>query len=146
MAMDDRFEQFIDLHGADFNSWPDQTRAQEARQAALSDPQFRRRLEVAKRVDKSLSVLSSALEDSPVIRSRSSAMQAALLERIDAQAQRRRAFSWRSLSRLAAGIVVACGLGIGVGQIVPDTDLAQSDAFDELLLGSGDSAAETRSG
>lgn len=146
MAMDDRFEQFIDLHGADFNSWPDRALAQEARQAAMSDPQFRRRLDAARRVDQSLSALSSALEDSPVIRSRSSAMQAALLERIDAQAQRRRAFSWRSLSRLAAGIVVACGLGIGVGQIVPNAGLSQSDAFDELLLGSGDSTAGTRSG
>ncbi|MDA4844120.1 hypothetical protein [Hoeflea poritis] len=144
--MDDRLEQLIDLHGADLNSWPDRELAQEARQAAMSDPQFRRRLDAARRVDKSLSALASALDDSTAMRTSSSAMQAALLDRIDAQAQRRRAFSWRSLSRLAAGIVVACGLGIGVGQIIPDQDIAQNDAFDELLLGSGDSTAGPRSG
>ncbi|WP_419912124.1 hypothetical protein [Hoeflea sp.] len=144
--MDDRFENLIDLYGADLNAWPDKEMAQQARQAALSDPQFRIMLDAAKRVDRSLASLSVALHDGTAMRERTDSMQEAVLKRIDEQAQRRRAFSVRTLSRLAAGIVLACGLGIGVGQIVPDQPLTQGDAFDELLLGSGDSSAGTRSG
>ncbi|WP_136659035.1 hypothetical protein [Nitratireductor sp. XY-223] len=144
--MDDRIENLIDLHGANLNAWPDQELAQEARRAALSDPQFRRKLDTARRMDQSLAALSTALENNASAGTRTARMQDAILERIDAQAQRRRAFSRRTLSRLAAGIVLACGLGVGVGQIVPDPGLSQSDAFDELLLGSGEGPAGTLNG
>ncbi|MCP4315999.1 MAG: hypothetical protein GY789_08275, partial [Hyphomicrobiales bacterium] len=117
--MNSKLDSLLDLYGADLNSWPDQEAAQEARKAALSDPQFRGLLDAAKRIDDSFTALSSAIDRSPALDTRLADMQNKLLAQIEPQAQRRRAFSSRTLMRFAASVVVACGLGIGVGQIVP---------------------------
>ncbi|MEX3008638.1 hypothetical protein [Hoeflea sp. TYP-13] len=136
--MNSKFESLLDLYGADLNSWPDQTAAQKAREAAMRDPEFRSRLDAAKRIDASFGALANALDKSPSIEAGLAAMQSSMLTQIEAQAQRRRAFSSRTLMRLAASVVIACGLGIGVGQIVPDQTLVQADAHDQLLLGTSD--------
>ncbi|MCP5001969.1 MAG: hypothetical protein GY933_25370 [Hyphomicrobiales bacterium] len=141
--MNSKLDSLLDLYGADLNSWPDQEAAQEARKAALSDPQFRGLLDAAKRIDDSFTALSSAIDRSPALDTRLVDMQNKLLAQIEPQAQRRRAFSSRTLMRFAASVVVACGLGIGVGQIVPDQTLNQPDAFDQLLLGSSGNGTES---
>lgn len=134
----DRLSSLLDLFGADLNDWPDSEAAQQARAAALSDPEFRLKLEAAKRIDRSFSALSTALERAPDMEKRLADIQSAVLETIEPQAQRKRAFSRRSLMRLAASVVIACGLGVGAGQIIPDQPTGQPDALDQLLLGSYD--------
>lgn len=133
--MNSSLSDMLDLHGADFDQWPDRDAAQRARLAALSDPAFREQLEKAKRLDRSLAALSDAIDESPAVEARLSGMQANVLAQIEPQAQRRRALSGRSLMRLAASLILACGLGIGVGQIMPDESASQPDALDQLLLG-----------
>ena len=62
-------------------------------------------------------------------------LKASILAQVEPQAQRRRVFSNRTLMRLAASLVLACGIGVGVGQIVPDPADSRPDALDQLLLG-----------
>ena len=145
--MNEKLESLLDLYGADLTEWPDRDAAQDAREAALRS--IRCSASSLTRPGGSTShsrALSSAIERSPERERRLAGMQAALLETIEPQAQRRRAFSSRTLMRLAASVVVACGLGIGVGQIVPDQELNQPDALDQLLLGSVDGNSQSGDG
>ncbi|MEM9104595.1 MAG: hypothetical protein AAGC96_02980, partial [Pseudomonadota bacterium] len=73
-------------------------------------------------------------------------LQQTVLAQVEPQAQRRRAFSSRSLMRLAASMILACGLGIGVGQIIPDQPTGQPDALDQLLLGTYQQSTENGDG
>lgn len=144
--MNSTLTDMLDLHGADFDQWPDRDAAQQARQAALSDPAFRQQLEAAKRLDRSFTALSKAIDTNPVVETRLADMQTTILTQIEPQAQRRRAFSSRSLMRLAASLILACGLGIGVGQIIPDQSASPSDALDQMLLGTYQQSPENGDG
>ncbi|MEM6462807.1 MAG: hypothetical protein AAF724_12915 [Pseudomonadota bacterium] len=129
-----KLEAMLDLHGADLNRWPDADAAQEARKAALSDSAFRAQLDAARKIDKRFEALSKAIDRSPIVDAGIANMENVLLAHVEAHAERRRAFSRGTLVRLAASLVVACGLGFGLGQFVPDSDFNQPDAFDQLLM------------
>ena len=144
--MNGTLSDMLDLHGADLERWPDRDAAQRAREAALSDPAFRRQLESAKRLDRSMVALSDAIDTSAGMETRLAHMQAGILARVEPQAQRRRAFTTRSLMRLAASLILACGLGIGVGQIIPDPPASQPDALDQMLLGTDRQSVENGAG
>ncbi len=133
--MNSTLTELLDLHGANLDEWPDPDAAQQARMAALSDPAFRQQLEDARRLDRSFAALAGSVDSNPSVEARLAGMQAAVLAQVEPQAQRRRAFSSRSLMRLAASLILACGLGIGVGQIVPEQASGQPDVLDQLLLG-----------
>lgn len=144
--MNIRLADMLDLHGADLDQWPDQEAAQQARLAAMSDPAFRQQLDAAKRLDRSFAAFSDTIDRSAAVEARLSRLQANVLTQVEPQAQRRRAFSSRSLMRLAASLILACGLGIGVGQIVPDESASQPDVLDQLLLGTYQQSAENGDG
>lgn len=128
-------EELLDLHGGDLDAWPDAAAAREARVAAMRDPGFRRALDATRAADRSLAALAQQMETSPALNTRFAALRSSLSAKVAAQAERRRAFSATMLTRLAASVVIACGLGVGAGQVIPDQTGAQADAYHELLLG-----------
>ncbi len=136
-----RLDDLLDLFGADFDRWPDRTAAQQARLAALQDPDFRHRFEAAKRLDSAFRSLSTEIE-SRVPETRLAALEETILRQVEPQAERRRLLSVPVLRRLAASALVACALGAGLGEWAPLLPEAAAEAYDELLLGTADAASD----
>ncbi len=127
-------DELLDLHGTDFDNWPDASATQQARLAALQDPDFRRRFEAAKRLDSAFRDISTEIEGR-LPGTRMSALEDTILRHIEPQAEQRRILSLPVLRRLAASAVVACALGAGLGEWAPLLPEAATEAYDELLLG-----------
>jgi hypothetical protein len=135
-------EHLLDLHGADLACWPDPAAAQEARTTALRDPSFRRKLDAAKRIDATFDRLSNAIGNDEATGSRFATVEATVLQQIEAQAERRRMFSAPVLARLAASALIACAVGVGVEDWLPNQTVGKTEAYDQLLLGSADEQTE----
>ncbi len=137
-----RLEDMLDLHGAEFSRWPEPAEAQRARAAALGDPVFRRRVDAARRLDTALGEMVDSI-DQKVAAPALASLESTVLKEIGPQAERRRMFSTSNLRRLAAGALIAVAVGAGIGEWGRPAAQPEVEAFDQLLLGSDDVAAQT---
>jgi len=130
----DRLDHMLDSHGSDFSRWPDQTAAAAARRAALSDHGFRQKLNQARRVDAALDGVAQRLDLRLAESGAEMRLRDRLLAQVTAQSEERRFFSPVLLSRFAAAMLVACGLGVAASRISP-LPASLDPQRDELALG-----------
>ncbi len=127
-------EELLDVNGADLEQWPQKDAAQQARTLAMCDPVFRQSLDRARKLDQALNGYARNLEADQTMTRSAERMQANILKQIAPQGQRRRLFSAPMMSRIAASLIFACLLGVGVGELGPDFAGTQADPQDQLLF------------
>lgn len=136
-------ESLLDKHGSDLTRWPDQEAARKARLTAMEDHHFRRTFDAARRLDRSFDGLVEHV-DATVTQRRSPAMQEVILRQVASEAAGRRPLSILSLQRLAASVVLACAIGMALGEWAPIPAQQETEAFDQLLFASGPTQSAER--
>ncbi len=128
-------EALLDRYGPDLTLWPDPTDADRARKAALSDRRFRAKLDAAKKLAEHIAVLSEELDDHGLLGASAGKIELALMAHAERRAPVRRAFSRTTLMQLAATVLIACAVGVGVGQYADDGLGAGSEVSEDVLFG-----------